>query len=380
MKRRLKILLVTPIIGLGMLSLGVGVFLQQPQFGNLPRGERLQRIEASPHYANGQFQNLVPTPQLTQEGNFVSSLWKFLFTKPEGLTPPGSIPVIKNDLKSLDKNQDVVIWLGHSSYFLQLGGRRILIDPVFSAYAAPVSFANKAFALSSQYTAEDMPDIDYLLISHDHWDHLDYPTVMALKPKIGQVVCGLGVGGYFEQWGFEPQRIQEADWFEEVRFANDFTVQVLPTRHFSGRLLKRNKTLWASFALITPQRRVFFSGDGGYGPHFKEIGERLQGVDLAIMENGQYDVGWRFIHMMPEEVAQAAEDLGAKALLPGHAGKFAIANHRWDEPFQRITAASGDRSYRLVTPRIGERLELENERQRFTQWWGDKQVVAAEGQ
>ncbi|WP_094605810.1 hypothetical protein SPSIL_005340 [Sporomusa silvacetica DSM 10669] len=369
MKRRLRKILVALIICLAILSLGIGLYLQQPKFGTLPEGVRLERINSSPNYVDGQFQNLVYTPKFTEESSSTSALWNYLFTKKERLVPTDSIPTIKTDLMTLDKSKDIVIWLGHSSYFMQLGGKRILIDPVFSSYAAPVSFVNKAFEGTNQYTAEDMPEIDYLLISHDHWDHLDYPTITALKPKIKNVICGLGVGSYFEQWGFEKKIIHEADWFTALELENDLTIHVLPARHFSGRLLSPNKTLWAGYALVTPERRIFFSGDGGYGPHFKQIGETLHGFDLVIMENGQYDKRWPYIHMMPEEVAQAAEELKAKALLPGHAGKFAIANHPWDEPFKRITDASQNKNYKLLTPMIGEPVELENQQQVFSRWW-----------
>lgn len=358
-------LLVTFVI----LSLGIGLYLQQPKFGTLPEGPRLERMKSSPNYVDGQFQNLVPTPPLIEGRSLPAIWWEYLFTKKERLVPADSIPTIKTDLINLDKDKDVVIWLGHSSYFMQLGGKRILIDPVFTSYASPVSFLNKAFEGTNQYTAEDMPEIDYLLISHDHWDHLDYPTITALKPKIKNVVCGLGVGSYFEQWGFEEKIIYEADWFTTLKFEDDLTIHVLPTHHFSGRLLRRNKTLWAGFALVTPERRLFYSGDGGYGPHIKKIGEMFNGFDLVIMENGQYDKSWPYIHMMPEEVAQATEELKGKALLPGHAGKFAIANHPWDDPFKRITAASQNKSYRLMTPMIGESVELENQQQVFSHWW-----------
>jgi len=357
------------LISLVILSLGIGLYIQQPKFGTLPEGSRLERIKSSPHYVDGQFQNLVPTPQFAEGRSSVSSLWNYFFTKKERLAPTASIPSIKTNLMTLNKNQDIVIWLGHSSYFIQLGGKRILIDPVFSSSAAPISFANKAFEGTSGYTAEDMPEIDYLLVSHDHWDHLDYPTMMAMKSKIKNVICSLGVGGYFEKWGFDQEMIHEADWFTVLELENDFIIHVLPARHFSGRLLSKNKTLWAGFALVTPERRIFYSGDGGYGPHFKQIGEIFNGFDLVIMENGQYDQGWPYIHMMPEEVAQAAEELKAKALLPGHAGKFAIANHPWDEPFKRITDASQNKGYRLMTPMIGEPVELENQQQRFSPWW-----------
>ncbi len=369
MKSWLRKMLLTVIAIIVILALAVGLYLQQPQFGTPPRGDRLARIQSSPHYADGQFQNLVPTPQFSPGNNIASVWWYFLFAKKERLIPAAPIPARKIDFTALDKDRDTVVWLGHSSYFIQLGGKRLLVDPVFSTYAAPVPFANKAFPGTNRYAAGDMPDIDYLLISHDHWDHLDYPTVAALKPKIKNVVCGLGVGAYFEHWGFAPELIHEADWFTALEFTDGLTVHVLPARHFSGRLLTRNKTLWTGFALVTPERRVFYGGDGGYGPHFKQIGDMLAGFDLAILENGQYDQNWPYIHMLPEEVALAAADLKAKALLPGHAGKFAIANHPWDEPFRRITRASQNQEYRLLTPIIGEPVDLAPPPPPFPPWW-----------
>ena len=347
----------------------IWLYLRQPQFGRLPSGSYLKKLEASPHYANGQFQNLLPTPALAEDTSLIASLAKFVFTKRERPVPAEPVPSVNVDLLGLDSRQDVVIWLGHSSYFLQLGGYRILIDPVFSAYASPVSLVNRAFAGANPYTAGDMPAIDCLLISHDHWDHLDYPTVMALQDKIRQVICPLGVGGYFLQWGFAPERIREGDWFDRVELAADLAVELLPARHFSGRLLTRNKTLWAGFALLTAQRRVYYSGDGGYGPHLKDIGDRFGGFDLAIMENGQYDMRWRYIHMLPEEAARAAVDVRARTVLPGHAAKFALANHPWDEPFRRITTASQDKPYRLLTPVIGQPVQLDDKEQTFSHWW-----------
>lgn len=363
-----KVILALLII-IALLVFGIVVYLQQPKFGTLPEGSRLERIKSSPNYIDEKFQNLIPTTIVVKERSSISLWWESLFTKRERLTPTDSIPVAKTDLKALDEGKNVVIWLGHSSYFIQLGGKRILIDPVFSSYASPISFVNKAFVGTNPYTAEDMPEIDYLLISHDHWDHLDYPTIMALIPKIKKVVCGLGVGSYFVQWGFEEKLIHEVDWYTNLQLEDDFIIHVLPARHYSGRLLSKDKTLWVGYALITPERRIFLSGDSGYGTHFKEVGEMFDGFDLAILDNGQYDQSWPYIHMMPEEAVQAAEDLKAKSLLPGHSGKFAIANHSWDEPFKRITNASPNKSFRLLTPMIGESVELENKQQVFSLWW-----------
>lgn len=356
------------VAGLISVVLGAVMYVQKPAFGSSPAGTRLEKIEHSPNYANGEFQNLVPTAKFSEGTSSVSALWEYQVNEKKRLQPAGPLPHKKMDLTQLNRQEDTVVWLGHSSVFMQLGGKSFLVDPVFSSYASPASFINKAFEGSNPYSAEDMPAIDYLLISHDHWDHLDYPSIMALKPKIKNIVCALGVGGYFEEWGFSPGAIHEADWFTPLQMEPAVTVHVLPSRHFSGRTLVQNKTLWAGFAVLTPQRRVFISGDGGYGPHFKMIGERFKRFDLAIMENGQYNPRWPYIHMMPEEVAVATEELHAEALLPVHAGKFALSTHAWDEPFQRITAASEKKSYRLLTPLLGETVALDDNQQAFSHW------------
>lgn len=357
------------VIIISCLAGGIWLFLKQPQFGRLPEGEELKRLEQSPHYAAGQFHNQLPTASLLDDTPLVVALVKFIFSKPERPQPQEPVPSVKTDLTQLAKTEDVVVWLGHSSYFLQLAGRRMLIDPVLSSYASPLSCINKAFAGSNPYTPEDMPEIDYLLVSHDHWDHLDYATVKGLQYKVKQVICPLGVGSYFRQWGFPAEAVHEGEWFSSFTLEPEVTVHVLPTRHFSGRMLTRNKTLWGGFAVITPTSRVYYSGDGGYGPHFKEIGETFGGFDLALMENGQYGVRWPDVHMVPEETAQAAVDVKAKAVLPGHTAKFKLAQHAWDDPYQRIAAASAGKPYRLLTPLLGEPVAVHAVERVFPAWW-----------
>lgn len=333
---------------------------------------------ASPNYVDGEFRNQLSTTMLTSGKGQFATLWDFLFVPKERLRPDHPLPMLKTDIRALAaKPDDTVVWLGHSSFFLHLGGRNVLVDPVFSAYAAPVFFMNRAFAGDYPYSPADMPDIDCLAISHDHWDHLDRETVMALRSKVRAVVCPLGVGAILEDWGFDAARIHEADWNDDVRLAKGLTVHVLPARHFSGRWLTRNKTLWAGFLMETPGRKVFYSGDSGYGPHFAEIGKRFGGVDLAIMENGQYDPGWRYIHMMPEEAAQGALDLRARALLPVHSGRFCISNHAWDDPYKRIAAACSSKPCQLLTPRIGEAADLDNPTERLAHWWEAERHVAS---
>ena len=362
-------------IGIGILFtitiltvLGYG-YMFLPKFGKFPSGEELATINQSLNYKNGTFSNLEPIPRFTDTENSSKGWIGYLLTKKERTSPPAPVPVVKTDLKSLDPNHDIVIWLGHSSFYIQFSGLRILVDPVFSTYASPIPYSNNAFAGTNTYSAADIPDIDYLLITHDHWDHLDYPTVTALKNKISQVICPLGVSSHFIHWGFGKERISEGDWNTEIKLTGDSSVHILPARHYSGRGLTRNKTLWAAYALINPSQKIYISGDTGYGSHFTAARQALGSFDLAILDSGQYDQSWRYVHMMPEDAVRAANDLEAKALLPSHIGKFSIAYHSWDDPFIRIQAASSNQGYRLLTPHIGELVDLQNHEQTFARWW-----------
>ena len=354
---------------MGIAVIGGYTYLQHPKFGAMPEGARLQAIERSPHYVNGAFQNLIDTPMRTQDTSFASNVMSMLLDRNPNLKPSTTLPSTRVDLKALPPDEDVVVWLGHSSYFVQLGGKRLLIDPVFSTNAGPFPGSNVAFPGTSPYTAEDMPSIDVLLVTHDHWDHLDYPSARALLPKVEQVVAGLGVGAFFDRWGYPADRIHEADWNDVLELVPGLRIHVLPARHYSGRMLTRNKTLWVAFALEASQRRLFFSGDSGYGPHFREIGERFGGFDLVALDMGQYDKRWAHIHMFPEQAAQAADDLRAKAVLPAHIGRFSIAAHDWDEPFKQLEKASRGKPYRLHIPRIGEAVPLAGQTQRLDAWW-----------
>ena len=355
------VLLLLAVTGYGYLHLA--------KFGALPTGNRLEKIENSPNYHDGQFRNLEPIPMATDRGGILKRLVNSLFAEKDRPRPPAPVPSVKINLTALDRNEDVLIWLGHSSFYMQLAGYRILVDPVFSDNAAPVPFVNRAFTGTNIYSASDMPEIDLLLITHDHWDHLDYPTVRALKGKIAKVVCPLGVGAHFERWDFPGSSVVETDWHNALQLNNGLVIHTLPARHYSGRTLTRNKTLWAAYALVTPQRKIYISGDSGYGAHFKQAGMAFGGFDLAVLDSGQYNENWRYVHMMPEDAVKAAGDLQAKALLPAHVGKFSIARHAWDEPFIRLTRAAQEGSFRLLTPKIGESVRFNTDQRQFSQWW-----------
>lgn len=357
---------------LGLFVLFVIVFLMQPKFGTKPSGKHLLHIEGSPHYdkEKAAFQNLSKTPALTEGVGYAAVLKNFIFNKSDRSKPKTALPTIKTDLFQLDPSEDVVIWFGHSSYFMQLDGKKILVDPVFSGSASPVPFSIKSFKGSDIYAPEDIPMIDYLFISHDHWDHMDYKTLTALQPKIKKVICGLGVSAHLLYWGFKKELIEERDWNKTIFLDNDFEVHTIPARHFSGRRFQRNGTLWTSFILKTPSYQIFIGGDSGYDTHFKKTWEQFGPFDLVILENGQYNDNWKYIHMQPEEVLQAAKDLNAKRLLPVHSSKFALGNHAWDEPLKRITELHKDDDLlQLLTPKIGEKVDLKLTKQVFEHWW-----------
>ncbi|MCG8698494.1 MAG: MBL fold metallo-hydrolase [Bacteroidales bacterium] len=352
---------------LAALFLAVVLFMQLPRFGKQATGERQSKIEQSPNYKDGQFQNLSPTPMLTEGVSYWSMSKEFFFG--ETKVPKDLIPSIKTDLKSLNPSDNVLIWMGHSSYFMQVDGKRILVDPVMCGYASPFSFTTKAYKGSDIYTTDEIPEIDYLFITHDHWDHMDHNTLIKLKPKINMVICGLGNGAHLERWDFESSKIKEEDWNKAIELDDGFTSHVLPARHFSGRGFKRNRALWASFALTTPTTKIYIGGDSGYDTHFAEIGKQFESFDLVILENGQYDASWKYIHMMPDEVVKAAIDLNATTLLPVHSGKFTLGNHDWDEPLNKISQVPTEDKVRIITPMIGEQVNLNDTSQVFTQWW-----------
>ena len=345
------------------------IFMNQAKFGKHPSGKRLELVKQSPNWRDGAFQNLSPTPALTEGVSFFKVFTQFFFGKKIDVKPTKPLPSEKVDLLHLDPAQDVLVWFGHSSYFLQLDGITFLVDPVLSGAASPVSFTTNAFAGTDRYKVEDLPKIDFLLITHDHWDHLDYETVLQLKSKVDQIVCSLGTGEHLEYWGFDTAKISEKDWNETVKFPKNVTIHTAPARHFSGRGFKRNQALWTSYILEINDKRIFIGGDSGYDSHFKQIGEKFKSFDLAILENGQYNKNWKYIHMMPDEVLKAAKDLNTKILFPVHSSKFALATHPWYEPLETITSLPKDSSFTIITPKIGSIASPTDSNQVFDSWW-----------
>ncbi|WP_316633392.1 MBL fold metallo-hydrolase [uncultured Flavobacterium sp.] len=346
-------------------------FLLHPRYGKRPSGERLALIQKSPQYRNGKFENINYTPELAEGYGYFNIISEFLFKKVDRKIPTDIIPSVKTNLHEIPLDQDIMVWFGHSSYYIQLERKRFLIDPVFSGNASPIIGTTKAFKGTDIYTADDLPEIDYLLITHDHYDHLDYTTIMELKSKIKKIICPLGVGSHFEFWKFPTQNIIEKDWHEKVILDQNITLYTAPARHFSGRSFKRCNTLWTSFILETKDFKMYLGGDSGYDSHFAEIGTKYGPFDIALLDNGQYNPAWKYIHNLPEDVIKAMKDLNTKRVFPVHSSKFSLSLHSWDEPLIKVTElnATSENPIPLITPMIGELVELKNEKQEFKQWW-----------
>lgn len=362
LRKSMQILLIVLLL----LIVGGILYLWHPRFGAAANGERLALMESKANFADGAFDNMEHTPALAEDAGYGDVFKSFFLTGSKRKIPRQRLPVVRTDLRQLPIDSNLFVWFGHSSYFLQLDGKRILVDPVFSKYATPVRISVRAFDMEYNYTAEDMPEIDLLVITHDHWDHLDYNTFMKLKQKVRHIVTGLGVGAHLEKWGYPASRITELYWGEQTSIGG-FEITSATARHFSGRTFKRNTTLWSSF-ILEGSKKIYIGGDSGYGRHFREIGDQYGPFDYAFLENGQYNLLWKYIHMMPDEVPVAALDLKARYVIPVHAAKFPLANHSWDEPLIRVSEAAKARGVDLLTPMIGQAVSLDHYTE-LPQWW-----------
>lgn len=353
-----------------IMIISTALFMQQSQFGKLPEGELLKRIRNSVNFREVKFQNHSFTPDLAEDVSYFSVLKQAIFERSKRSKPETAIPSAKTNLKNLDSNENILVWFGHSSYFMQIDGKKILVDPVFSGSASPLPYSVRSFKGTDIYTPDDFPGIDYLFITHDHWDHLDYKTVINLRTKVKKIITGIGNSAHFESWGFDMSKVIDKDWGEKIELDSGFTATVTAARHFSGRGFKRNRSIWASFVLASPTKKIYIGGDSGYDSHFSKIGSEHGPFDLAILECGQYNYSWKYIHMMPEETAMAAKELNAKVLFPVHWGKFSLALHSWDEPITRVVAEAEKIDQQIIHPIIGEKVNLELYSEQV-EWWKD---------
>jgi L-ascorbate metabolism protein UlaG (beta-lactamase superfamily) len=366
------------IILCAVVALGIAVLLYfrlAPIVGSNPTGERLARIQASPNYREGKFQNVVETNMDMPVRSMARVTWEFM-KGAEGREPKDPIPTVPFDRAAWEAVPDTSMataWFGHSSVLIKVDGVTFLCDPVFGERASTFSFMGpKRFNYQQHMTVDMLPKVDVVLLSHDHYDHLDYVTVLQLKDEVKRWVMPLGAGVHLEHWGVPADRITEHDWWEGIEL-DGVQLTLAPARHFTGRgMNNRFSTLWGSWVIEGRTKKVYFGADSGYSPTFKEVGERFGPFDLALLECGAYNERWAEIHMMPEETAQAALDVKAKVLMPLHWGKFSLAMHPWKEPVERLTAKAKELNVQLFTPRIG-RIVNGPDMALSERWWDEVQ-------
>lgn len=346
-----------------------------PVFGGKPDEASQEKIRSSPQFDGAQFANEEETPVFTPVRPDESGLRRWLskwWNAPKDKNPQAPLPSHALDARPLKEGE--FVWLGHSGVLFRLDGKTLLSDPVFyraspiSLPQMPLPFVAEPFALQHPLSPENLPPkIDVVLISHDHFDHLDRRAIQELDERVRLYVVPLGVKAHLQRWGVADEKIVELDWHDQMQIG-DIELIMTPARHFSGRLSGGHfATLWASWVLKSPSLSIYINGDSGYGSHYKEIGKRYGPFDLAMIEIGGYDEDWSLIHLFPEESVQAMQDLGATWLLPMHWARFDLAHHSWREPIDRLMAAVPAQGVRVTTPLIGQRFTLDDPPQ--LAWW-----------
>ncbi len=338
-------------------------------FGALPQGARQARIEKNPHFADGEFHNDEATTTLT-ESSF-GAMRQFIFGNSEMRVPTCTLPLDKTAPTAWQQPPESglrITWLGHSTSLIELDGARILTDPMFSERASPSTIAGPKRFHPPPVPLDRLPKLDAVLISHDHYDHMDMPTVQALAKSGVTFYTGLGNGAHLERWGISPAQIVEVEWGDHFALSNGVVIHSTPARHFSGRgVINRNRSLWTSWALVGPAHRVFFSGDTGLTESFKATAAAHGPFDVAMLEIGQWNKAWGQIHLGPAGALEAHEALGAARLLPIHWATFELGLHAWSEPPETLTVEAGKRGVALVTPMLGQ--PVEPTRDTTGPWW-----------
>lgn len=324
--------------------------------------------QETPRYPD-KFVNSDPT--LNAPENVFEIIKAYFTAERKNPTPTFALPVRSIMAEQLlNEESDVVYRLGHSSVLMKLDGKLVMADPVFSERASPVQFLGPKRFHDTPISLEALPDIDVVVISHDHYDHLDKHSVKTLESKVGMFLVPLKVGQTMREWGVSADKITELDWWES-KTVNGITYTLTPTQHFSGRgLSDRDSTLWGSWVIESSEKKVYFSGDSGYFEGFKEIGERFGPFDLTMIETGAYNTLWSHIHMFPEQSVQAHIDLKGKVMMPIHNSTFDLSMHDWDEPLEKSLRIANERGVTLVSPEIGQRLEV-GEVLPVVNWWNN---------
>lgn len=363
------------LIILILLALIIGYFVvffrTAPQLGGTPAGSRLDRIKQSPHYKKGIFLNPVKTDMRFPFKSFIRAIYKTIFRSKDQApqVPLQTIAFNKQEWEVIPDTETAIAWFGHSSVLIKIDGQTILCDPVFSERVSMfTTMGPKRFEYTSQMSVDQLPEIDLLIISHDHYDHMDYKTLLELKGKVNTIYTALGAGCHLEKWGYSPDIITEFDRWDTAEFKG-LKLTTTPTRHFAGRNVNnRFTTHWCGWSIQGKTKHVYFGSDSGYFDGFKEIGEKLPAIDFAMLECGAYNQDWSNIHMFPEETVQAAQDIKTKVLMPIHWAKFTLAFHAWKDPIERAAKTANEKRLPLATPQIGEIFTLENDLP-TAPWW-----------
>ncbi|MGN7762287.1 MBL fold metallo-hydrolase [Paenibacillus sp. 22594] len=357
------------LVALAVLAYVVMTFY--PSFGRRASKEEKRMISRSLNYKNGKF--VYPTATVMMEnsaGSGFSILKDFIKGNPRSRPQQPLIPVKLRPGSIQETGDTRVTWFGHSAVLLEIDGVTLFLDPMLGRSPSPFPFVGgRRYSKQLPAQISELPHIDAVLLSHDHYDHLDYGSIKQLKDKVGMFIVPLGVGAHLQRWGVSRENIREQDWWDEIRYAG-LTLTSAPARHFSGRsLLDRNTTLWCSWIIQGSETKIFFSGDSGYGPHFAEIGEKYGPFDLTLMECGQYDPRWADIHMLPEQTVQAHLDVRGALMIPIHWAAFTLSMHDWTDPVERVFAAAKAQNVRLATPRIGEPVYAGSAEVPSLAWW-----------
>jgi L-ascorbate metabolism protein UlaG (beta-lactamase superfamily) len=329
-------------------------------FGTHATGLRLERMKASPRYVDGAFANTTPVAQGLKKGTATPTIAEFLCGG-QRRTPAAPLPS-QNPLANWARKPETGLratWLGHSTVLLEVDGARVLTDPVWGERASPVTFAGPKRFQPVPVPVSALPELDAVIVSHDHYDHLDYPTILELAKRDVPFFTSLGVGAHLQAWGVPAERITELDWWEQATVpGTDLSISAAPSQHFSGRGLGgRNATLWSSFVVRGPKHSLFFSGDTGLTPEYSAIRQHFGAFDLVMLEVGAFHEAWGDIHLGPEHALDALQLLGGGKFLPVHWGTFNLAIHAWDEPAETLVRLAPERGAELVMPMLGQAVE-----------------------
>jgi L-ascorbate metabolism protein UlaG (beta-lactamase superfamily) len=340
-------------------------------FGGKPSIQQKETYSQYPNHVQGTFTNLVPQLKVVDTPDFIDDSLHPKSTR----RPDFDIPYVKIDPKSLAKKtkHTRITWFGHSTILLEMDGKNILIDPMFGDVPSPVPslIGQKRYSKEVPLTIDELPPIDAVLITHDHYDHLDHQSILKIKDKVKRFYVPLGLSAHLHAWDVPASKIEELNW-QETAILDGITFTLTPSHHYSGRsLTDRFESLWGGWVIKGALDNIYLSGDGGYGDHFKQIGEKYGPFDFAMIECGQYSRYWRQNHLFPEQSVLVAADVGAKLIMPIHWGAFTLAMHTWDAPVKRFLAKAKELNIPVTTPIIGEQIVLgkEPKEQPKSTWW-----------